>query len=542
LEGRVPLPSLSLLALLPVLSPEPIPVRAGLPVRLDGRIEEAEWADAAVATGKMTRLRKYPDVDRTVTLRWKRTGPWLAVAIHGEKQYDGETVRLLVCEEAGAYVTALVLAIGNAAFPPVVWRRGPAAAIDRVVPEPARCALARVDVGREEEWAAEYLILLRGLGIGRGDARRFKAMVTVTHAENGDYLSLPSGATDLRDTSTYAPLVSEDDWGREESWAEPGEAASREFDDQELLHRLFLEYAHVSQRIAPDLLVISDAVRARSMTKIDALRRQLEAGERRNPTLPAWRYYLARLLHEGNLHADARTALLAIPRTLFTQEAVATLAVEHYLDVQELERAEEVLRAWPNPATMKEPRFSVARLRAALEAEAQALEADGRKAERNPVVRLETAKGPVVCELFEDDAPHAVRNFMNLVLVDRYYDGMRFHVVLGGFAARVGDPRSRAGMAGELDGPEWRLVQNHSKRPMLRGRLSMVPVERGILHGSQFVITVAPLLRDEEDAEVFGRVIEGMDAVDALEQGDELRRIVVVEQRRHPYEPRGRVR
>jgi len=531
-----------LLALLPVLDPAPIPIRAGTPVTLDGKVEESEWADALSVTRPMPRMAKYPDEDRNVVLRVKRTGPWLAIAVSGDKQFDGEIVRLFVTDRAGAYVTGMVLGLGNAPYPPAIWRRGPKTTLTKMLPESPRCCLARLDVKEESHWGAEYLVALRGLGIGKGDVREFKGLFTVTHPENGDYVVVPEGAQDPLDPSSYAPFAVADGWGGDETWPEPGPEASAEYDDHELLHRLFLEFARVSMRTTPDRLVISDAVRPRSLNKIEALERQLEAAERRNPTLPAWLYYRARLCHEANLFSQARALIDAIPRHLLAQEAFANLVVEHFLDLEDVERADAVLATWPNPALLKESRYAVGQLKLALDVERQAIEADAAKVEKNPVVRLETDKGEILCELFEDDAVNGVRNFMNLVLEQRYYDGMRFDWVAGGIAARTGDPRSRSAMAGDLDGPDWRLVQDKPKRPMLRGRLAMMPFKRGIMHGSKFVITVAPALHDEADAEVFGRVIKGQEVVDSLEQDDRLLRVVVVEQRRHAYEPRGRIR
>ncbi len=532
-----------LLALLPLLAPPEISIPTGAPIQLDGKVEAAEWADAAAHTRPLPRYRKDPDRERNLRLRVKRTGPSLAISLDADLWYDGEVLRIFVSDEAGAFVSSLALGIGSCEAPPALWRRGAPAAYSRIFPECPRACRVRLDVGREEGWSAEYLVGLGSLGIGRGEVRRLRALFAVTHPIAGEVLVLPDTATDLTDPSGYAPLTSADRWGADESWPPTTAEASVEYDDNELLYRLFLEHANVAERITPGALVISSAVRPRSLTKITALREQIAAGEARNPTLPAWRYFEARLCHEGNLFKEARALLDEIPEPLRGQEPFAVLAAEHFLDLQDVPRTEAICERYPHWQGLKETRYAARKLLEALTKEQASVTADEAKGEKNPIVKIETSKGSITCELFEDDAVNAVRNFVTLAADPGYYEGMRFHMVAGGLMARVGDPRSRPGGAGgQLDGPEWRLQQNGSPRPVLRGRLAMVPVQKGVLHGSQFMITVAPILLDQEDAEVFGRVLEGQEVVDSLEQDDVLLKIVVVRQRRHRYEPLGRIK
>ncbi|MGQ0614675.1 MAG: peptidylprolyl isomerase [Planctomycetaceae bacterium] len=532
-----------LLALLPLLAPPEVSIPTGAPIQLDGKVEAAEWADAAAYTRPLPRYRRYPDRDRNLRLRMKRTGPSLAISLDADLWYDGEVLRIFVSDDAGAFVSSIALGIGSCEAPPALWRRGPPAAYKRILPECPRACLVRLDVGREEGWSAEYLVGLGSLGIGRGEARRLKALFAVTHAVAGEVLVLPESATDLVEPSGYALLTSPDGWGAGETWPATTAEESLEYDDHELLYRLFLEHADVSERITPGALVISNAVKPRSLAKITALREQLAAGEARNPTLPAWRYFHARLCHEGNLFREARALLDGIPAPLRGQEPFAVLAAEHFLDMQDVARTEAVCERYGHWGALKETRYAARKVQEALAREEAFRAADEAKVEKNPIVRIETSKGDFTCELFEDDAVHAVRNLVTLAADPGYYEGMRFHMVAGGLMARVGDPRSRPGGAGgELDGPEWRLEQNGSPRPMLRGMVAMIPVQKGVLHGSQFMVTVAPILLDQEDAEVFGRVLEGQEVVDSLEQDDVLRRIVVVRQRRHQYEPLGRIK
>jgi peptidyl-prolyl cis-trans isomerase B (cyclophilin B) len=170
-------------------------------------------------------------------------------------------------------------------------------------------------------------------------------------------------------------------------------------------------------------------------------------------------------------------------------------------------------------------------------AERAAEEKDAAKEEKNPRVRFRTSKGSFVTELFEDDAPNAVRNFMDLVLRRQFYDGLRFHRVDGGQIAMVGDPRTRLGAAGEADGPPWRVRPDKSPRGILRGSLVALAIEGDVLHGSLFYVALSPLAGDTGRNCVFGKVVEGMDVVYSLEQDDTLEKVEVLSRRNHAYEP-----
>ena len=173
-------------------------------------------------------------------------------------------------------------------------------------------------------------------------------------------------------------------------------------------------------------------------------------------------------------------------------------------------------------------------------AEKEALAKDAAKKERNPRIKLVTEKGDIVCELFEDDAPHAVRNVMDLILRLKYYDQLRFQPVMGGMVAQIGDPRTRPGAVGDADGPAWRLRADRSPRPLMRGYLATVPTgEKGVFHGSQFAFALTPLMGASRHTTVFGRVVEGQDVLDSLEQDDRLERIEVLFKRSHSYEGDG---
>ncbi len=137
-----------------------------------------------------------------------------------------------------------------------------------------------------------------------------------------------------------------------------------------------------------------------------------------------------------------------------------------------------------------------------------------------------TGKGTMKVQFFEEDAPKTVANFVKLSK-DGYYDGLTFHRVLPDFVIQGGCPDGTgAGGPGykidcELDGDN----QFHDK-----GVLSMAHAGRNT-GGSQFFVchsrnNTAHLDRNHT---CFGKVIEGLDVIDKIVQGDVIEKIVVTE-------------
>jgi len=225
----------------------------------------------------------------------------------------------------------------------------------------------------------------------------------------------------------------------------------------------------------------------------------------------------------------------AVPAPIARLAPYVNLRAEHFNDTEQPKRAIEAIRGRPDVPRFKETVVTSNRIIAGLDAERKAQEADRKRGEKNPRVRIRTAKGDIVCELFEDDAPLAVRNFVDLVDHRKFYDRLAFDEVIGGQIARTGDPRTRPGANSEADGPGWRLKSDSPVRPLLRGRLVTVPAQGGAFHGSAFFISTVPLPM-ETAVVVFGRVVEGMDVVDRLEQDDRIERIEMISKRNHVYD------
>ena len=131
------------------------------------------------------------------------------------------------------------------------------------------------------------------------------------------------------------------------------------------------------------------------------------------------------------------------------------------------------------------------------------------------IATLITEKGEVIIELFSQGAPITVNNFVFLA-EQGFYDGTTFHRVLPGFMAQGGDPTGTGG-----GGPGYRFEDEiiHGVTFNQEGLLAMANSGPGT-NGSQFFITYGATLHLNGLHTIFGKVIEGMDVVNALTPRD----------------------
>jgi cyclophilin family peptidyl-prolyl cis-trans isomerase len=165
-----------------------------------------------------------------------------------------------------------------------------------------------------------------------------------------------------------------------------------------------------------------------------------------------------------------------------------------------------------------------------------------------PRVEFKTNKGKIVLELFEDDAPNTVANFVSLVEAKKY-DGIKFHRVIPNFMCQGGDPNTLDDDPTNdgLGGPGYKIKcecfdEDRTVRRHFRGTLSMAHAGKDT-GGSQFFITHLPTawLNPKQESQsghtVFGRVVEGLDIVDTIAKGDTIEEAKVLNKRAHEYKP-----
>ncbi len=129
-----------------------------------------------------------------------------------------------------------------------------------------------------------------------------------------------------------------------------------------------------------------------------------------------------------------------------------------------------------------------------------------------PRVKVLTSKGEITIELFENEAPQAVGNFVSLV-ENGFYDGLIFHRVLPGFMAQGGCPDGTG-----QGGPGYNIYcecEKKESRKHFRGSLSMAHAGRNT-GGSQFFLTFIPTSHLNGQHTVFGRVIAGWHVLAAI--------------------------
>lgn len=137
------------------------------------------------------------------------------------------------------------------------------------------------------------------------------------------------------------------------------------------------------------------------------------------------------------------------------------------------------------------------------------------------IATFDTSRGPIKIELFADKAPLTVANFVNLAKRG-FYDGLNFHRVIADFMVQGGCPDGSG-----RGGPGYRFEDetNNGVRHD-RGVLSMANAGPNT-NGSQFFIThVATPWLDGKHT-VFGKVLEGLDVVDSVAQGDVINKVTL---------------
>ena len=158
-----------------------------------------------------------------------------------------------------------------------------------------------------------------------------------------------------------------------------------------------------------------------------------------------------------------------------------------------------------------------------------------------PLVVMQTSKGPIEIELFEDHAPNTVANFISLANTG-YYDGILFHRVIPKFMAQGGDPNSRKGATGNPGegGPGYKIKDEHindDHRNHFAGSLSMAKTGAPNTGGSQFFLTHLPTPHLDGRHTVFGRITLGLDTARSLEKNDEIISVMIIRKRDHEYTP-----
>ena len=144
---------------------------------------------------------------------------------------------------------------------------------------------------------------------------------------------------------------------------------------------------------------------------------------------------------------------------------------------------------------------------------------------QDPIIRLDVPAGSIYLALFPDAAPKHTERILTLV-EEGFYDGIRFHRIVPGFVAQVGDPKSRdnvdapgVGSGGSKYGNLPLEVNRAYKNE--RGSLAMARTNDPNSANSQFYIVLQNAPHLDMQYTVFGKVLDdGMSVVDKIKMGD----------------------
>lgn len=158
-----------------------------------------------------------------------------------------------------------------------------------------------------------------------------------------------------------------------------------------------------------------------------------------------------------------------------------------------------------------------------------------------PRAMLVTERGQIMLELFENEAPNTVANFISLA-DQGFYNKTKFHRVIPNFMAQGGDPNSKpdaTGTPGEGN-PGYYIPDEHDRedhRNHFTGSLSMAKTAAPNTGGCQFFITVTPTPHLNGLHTVFGRVVDGLEVARSIRQDDEIELVTIIRRRPHEYKP-----
>lgn len=139
---------------------------------------------------------------------------------------------------------------------------------------------------------------------------------------------------------------------------------------------------------------------------------------------------------------------------------------------------------------------------------------------KNPIITLETTQGVITVELYPENAPITVANFLKLT-DDKYYDGLTFHRYAPGFVIQGGDPKGNGS-----GGPGYTIRDEHDNGlTHVKGAMAMARTSRPNSAGSQFYFCLEPAPHLNNNYTVFGQVINGMDVVLKLRKGDVMKKV-----------------
>ncbi|MFQ5843430.1 MAG: peptidylprolyl isomerase [Planctomycetota bacterium] len=506
--------------------------------RLDGTVQAEEWAGAA----RFGARRKNLEFARCRILR---AGRDLYLSLESEVNPYAINVRMAFFDPDAGRSIVVNLNPLNPPIPPLLLHRRRQ---DRTV-ERVSAAASEVRFGFEREgFRCELRLPLDDLEIGRS-ARDYLFHLQIWVLERQQCLAyFPRAANPALIRPGYIRLRPAGDWGLDE----PLPAERPVQPALKLLEEIWREqeWIRLGRRGKAPEPVLSPYLGIEDGKRRDApLRRveeQLDRFWEQYPDYASVASHLMRVKVGRNDLAGAKAVLDALVERypqLGAAGPVIHLRVRTLRDLGRYEEASALierhwdqLRGWLPLG--RDFRRELQALRKTWADEQEYRRQDAARDDL-PRVLLETSRGDILLELFEDDAPNAVANFIALV-EQKFYDGTRFHHVEGGRRVFGGDPNSRdPDPQNDGDGgPGYWIETEVGRRLHHPYSISFFDqARRRRTQGSIFMLCLVPMPEYDGVQTTFGRIVKGRDVVRALEYYDRLERAVVVRKRDHAYQP-----
>ena len=138
------------------------------------------------------------------------------------------------------------------------------------------------------------------------------------------------------------------------------------------------------------------------------------------------------------------------------------------------------------------------------------------------IATIETDKGIIKFELYQNKAPITTKNFIELAQ-SGFYNGLIFHRVEPGFVVQGGDPK------GDGTGGSKKTIplEIHPDLKHVKGAVAMARTNDPNSATSQFYITLSEVHQLDGNYAVFGKVTEGMDVVESIRVGDKMNKVTI---------------
>ncbi len=461
-----------------VASAAAVDVPAGPMPQIDGVVTDEEWHGA-------TRLRT-----EAGTARMRVAGRVLCIAIEMRRPYGGERIDLHVADLRrnwswhSFHPACTVPPQDLYPIAPVLVRRGSYVRRVGATFDPPRACLFRARVYEQEQsWSAEIAVALQALDVS--PFARIVFQLTVRHParEEGAVPFVPGAV----DPGSWPPLVAR--WPQVE---EP--FMTREEDARRTLElQIFQEFLDSWTKKEVRKPVFGAALdKRKNNRKIEALREKLVACVKADPRDFFARFNLVHLLRRANRLDDAEAAAAALEKQ-FPRAPMANVRRPLLFARQRFAEGLRLSADRDEPAALE--------LVEAWDEEAAARLLEGPDL---PRVAFQTTKGRVVVVLYARDAPQSVARLLELVAAG-HYTNASFDEVTGSVEARAKAAKPAA----------KRLSREHCRRRCWRGTLALVWKEKTSGGDLRF-------LTGHGGDTAVGRVVEGMEFVDALEAGDRI--------------------